>query len=64
MKTVFFLNDKKAKKTEVVNLIGSEKLKEFIAEAEQTFYRDPYVHNSWFINGDTVLSIEFSGSFY
>jgi hypothetical protein len=58
MKTVFYIDGKKVTKKFVKDLIGEQRLKEYISSAEQTYMQDPYIQNDFFL-GTMMLTIEF-----
>ena len=60
MKTTFYLNGKKTTKKFIINLIGTERLKQYIEDAKETFFEDPLTQNSFWIGGRDMLTIEFN----
>ena len=60
MKTTFYLNGKKTTKKTITNLIGAERLKQYIEDAKETFFEDPLTQNSFWIGGRDMLTIEFN----
>jgi hypothetical protein len=58
MKTMFYIDGKKVTKKFVKDLIGEQRLKEYISSAEQTYMQDPYIQNDFFL-GTMMLTIEF-----
>ena len=54
----FYLNDKTVSKKKAVELVGAEKLKEYIKSAKETFRDDPYISSSWYIGSGNMFSIE------
>ena len=59
MKTYFYLNGKKTTRKAVKELVGEDRLKKMIADAKETFFKDPMIENSFFLGSDGMLTIKF-----
>ena len=60
MKTTFYLNDKKTSRKALTELLGADRLKRYIEEAKETFFKDPLTQNSFWLGGRNMLTIEFN----
>lgn len=60
MKTTFYLKGKKTTKKAVTELVGAERLKQYIEETKETFFEDPLTQNSFWLGGKNMLTIEFN----
>ena len=59
MKTNFYLDGKKTTRKAVKELVGEDRLKRMIADAKETFFKDPMIENSFFLGSDGMLTIKF-----
>lgn len=59
MKTTLYLDGKKVSKKAVVTLIGEERLKQILREAEETFIADPLIQNDYFLGASGMLTVKF-----
>ena len=59
MKTTLYLDGKKVSKKAVVTLIGEERLKQLLREAEETFMEDPLIQNDYFLGASGMLTVKF-----
>jgi len=60
MRTIFYLNGKKATRKAVKELVGGERLDGMLKEAKESFFEDPLAQNSFFLGGSGMLTIEFA----
>ena len=58
MKTRFYLDGKKTTRKAVKEMVGDDTLKKMITEAKETFFKDPYIENSFFV-ARAMLTIAF-----
>ncbi len=59
MKTNFYLDGAKTTRKAMKELVGEERLKRMIADAKETFFKDPLIENSFFLGSKGMLTIEF-----
>lgn len=59
MKTNFYLDGRKTTRKAVRELVGEERLKKMVADAKETFFKDPLIENSFFLGSNGMLTIEF-----
>jgi len=60
MKTTFYLNGKKTTRKALSEMLGEDRLKKYISEAQESFFEDPLTQNSFWIGGRNMLTIEFN----
>lgn len=62
MRTTLYLNGKKVSKKAVAELIGEERLKRILKDAEETYLEDPLIQNDFFLGADGMLTVKIGGS--
>lgn len=59
MKTTLYLDGKKVSRKAVASIIGEERLKQILREAEETFMEDPLIQNDYFLGASGMLTVKF-----
>lgn len=59
MKTTLYLDGKKVTRKAVASIIGEERLKRILREAEETFMEDPLIQNDYFLGASGMLTVQF-----
>ena len=59
MRAIFYLNGKKVSRKSMIEMVGEERLKRYIEEAQEAFFEDPLAQNSFWLGGQNMMTIEF-----
>ncbi len=59
MRTSFYINGKKVSKKYLISQIGEQRVNKCLAEARQSYMKDPLVQNDFWLGGQNMLTIKF-----
>lgn len=58
MKTTLYLDGKRVSRKKVVLLIGEERVKRILKNAEEAFIEDPLIQNDFFLGAYGMLTVK------